>query len=201
MLFSKWASAPEEIAETMDREFKEAAVAELAEAIANAQAAILTDYRGMDVAKLTNLRRALAKTSARFKVIKNTLMRRAIEAQPDTKALAWGQLSPHLQGPLGAVFVHGDPGAAARELLEFIRRNANMPRIHIALMEGQVLGPEQVQVVATLPPRPEMLARVVGTLQSPVANLVGTLQSVLGRLTLTLQAIAEQRGGAAAVSG
>ena len=171
---------------------KESAVAELAEALAGSQAVILTDYRGLTVGKLTELRRNLAKAGARYRVVKNSLLRRALTARADPQGPPWESLDPHLVGPLGAVLVPQDAVAAAKELTDFARRNG-LPAIKMALVEGQLLGPEQVQVVAALPPRPELLARLVGQLQGPIAGLVSTLQSLTGRLTLTLMAVIDKR--------
>lgn len=161
----------------------------LAEEIRNSSAAIVTDYRGLTVRQMGALRQLLRREGCRYRVAKNTLMRRALAAVngPDM-----GQM---LEGPTAVVFCGADAMPAAKVLAAFIRDN-KLPVLKGGMLEGRLITGEQVGELATLPPRDVLLARVVGGMQGPLAALVGTLQGVLTNFTLTLQAYSDKKASA-----
>ena len=152
----------------------------------SSSAAILTDYRGLNVKAISTLRKRLREADAGFRVIKNTLVKRAAEGLP-AENLVRG-----LDGPTALAYSQADPVNVAKALAGFIRE-FKLLAIKGGLTEGQILGPEQVQALATMPPRPVLLAQVVGGFQSPVASFVGTLQQVYAGFVYTLQGIAEKK--------
>jgi large subunit ribosomal protein L10 len=147
-----------------------------------ARVAILTDYRGLTVGQLQDLRGRLRAQDVEYRVVKNTLARRAaVEAgHPDFQDL--------LKGPVAIAFGGEDVGAPSRLLAEFVRQTRVRVDIVGGLVEGRLMGPEQVRQIADLPSRDVLLAQLLGTLQSPVAQLVGTIQAPIQQLVGLLEA-------------
>ena len=159
----------------------------------NANAAVLTDYRGLSVSQLQDLRGRLRSQDVEYRIVKNTLARRAaVEA-------GHAQFQDLLRGPVAIAFGYGELGVPARVLGDFARQTRLKLDIVGGLIEGRVLGPEQVRQIADLPPRDVLLARLLATLESPVAQLVGTVQAPLQQLVGLLEAYREKlQGGTAA---
>jgi large subunit ribosomal protein L10 len=170
---------------------KQAKIAELTEQLQHAQTAILTDYRGLKVKQMTELRRRVRATGAHYQVVKNTLLVRALQE------LGSGEAVPLIKGPLAVVFTPHDPSEVARALAAF-RKEHGLPVIRGGLLSGKMLTAEQAQSLATIPPREQLLAMAVGALQAPLTGLVTTLQAVSAGLVGTLQSIAEKRGAVSA---
>jgi large subunit ribosomal protein L10 len=179
----------------MPTEKKRNTIAQLTEALSRSTLVILTDYRGLSMKDLTAVRRNLDKAGVGYHVVKNTLLRLAMGD-------AAAGLTPYLDGPTAVAFVFQDPVAASKAIQEQV---ANFPTIRVkgGWMQEQAISPEEVLALAALPPRPVLLGRVVGVLQSPMANLVGTLTSTMRDLLYVLQqrvetgAQAEEAAGAA----
>jgi large subunit ribosomal protein L10 len=167
----------------------------LTEKLRSARVAVLTDYRGLTVGQLQDLRGRLRAQDVEYRVVKNTLARRAaVEAgHPD--------FQDHLKGPVAIAFGGEDIGAPARLLAEFIRQTRLRLDIVGGLVEGRVMGPEQVRQVADLPPREVLLAQLLGTLQSPIAQLVGTIQAPVQQLVGLLEAYREKLEGTSGNDG
>jgi len=175
----------------MARPEKERVVAELAAKLTEYPGAIVTDYRGLPVKAMADLRRELRGAGAHYLVVKNTLMRRAADQA------GVSDLSQALAGPSAILFTPQDAGPAAKALLAFARQHG-LPQVRAVMMSGKLYPAESAQDLATLPGREVMLSLVVGSFQGPVAALVSTLQGILGELASTLQALAQQRESAAA---
>lgn len=174
----------------MARPAKEEAVRRLADLFSRSQAALVTDYRGLTVRQITQLRGRLREASAEYHVAKNTLTRRALEAagQPDLGAI--------LEGPSAIAFAQGDPSEVAKVLQTFVR-DTRVLALKGGLLGGKVLSGAQVAELATLPSREVMIGMLLGGLQAPISGLVGTLQGMISGLVFTLQAVAERKGAAA----
>jgi len=159
----------------------------------NANAAVLTDYRGLTVTQLQDLRGRLRSQDVEYRIVKNTLARRAaVEA-------GHAQFQDLLRGPVAIAFGYGGLGVPARVLGDFARQTRLKLDIVGGLIEGRVMGPEQVRQIADLPPRDVLLARLLATLESPVAQLVATVQAPLQQLVGLLEAYREKlQGGTAA---
>jgi large subunit ribosomal protein L10 len=156
----------------------------------DAAAAILTDYRGLNVGELGQLRTKLREAGAEYRVVKNTLLQRAAEA------LGITGLDPYLEGPTAIAVSREDPVAPAKALQEFIRQMRKL-EVKGALVEGRVLTADQVKSLADLPGKPQLRARVLGALQGPAAGLVGVLQGVQRNLVYALDQIRQQKEAAA----
>lgn len=152
----------------------------------NATAAIIADYRGLNVKNMSTLRKRLREADAGFRVVKNTLVKRAAEGLPAEK------LVEGLEGPTGLAYTEKDPVDVAKTLTGFVRE-FRMLTIKGGIAEGSLLAPEQVQALATMPPRPVLLAQVVGGLQGPVASFVGTMQQLYADFVYTLQGVADKK--------
>jgi large subunit ribosomal protein L10 len=166
----------------------------LTEKLKKAKVAVLTDYRGLTVSQLQDLRARLRAQEVEYRVIKNTLARRAaVEAGHD-------DFQEVLKGPVAIAFGYDELGVPARLLSEYARQTRLKLDIVGGLVEGRVMGPDQVRQIAELPSREVLLAQLLGTLQSPVAQLVGAIQAPVQELVGLLEAYKEKLGGKAAAS-
>jgi len=164
----------------------------LTEKLRNAKVAVLTDYRGLSVGQLQDLRSRLRAQEVEYRVVKNTLARRA------AVEVGHEDFQDRLKGPVAIAFGYGDLGAPARVLGEFTRQTRLRLDIVGGLVEGRVLGPDQVRQTADLPSREVLIAQLLGTLQSPVAQLVATIQAPVQQLVGLLEAYRDKLGGAEA---
>jgi large subunit ribosomal protein L10 len=165
---------------------KVAEVEALEQQLRNSAVVILTDYRGLSVSEIGALRLKLREASLEYRVAKNTLLHRAAEQA------GVGGLAPYLVGPTAVVFGRDDPGVPARILQEFIRQYRKL-EIKGGVVEGQALGPDGVQALATLPTKLELVAKLLGTIQSPLRGLVTVLTGPQRALVTALDAVRKQR--------
>lgn len=164
---------------------KKAVVAEVSAKLTKAQAIVLAEYRGLEVGDMTALRAKARNSGVYLRVLKNTLVRRAVAGTPFEK------LAQHMVGPL-AYGISNDPVAAAKVLNEFAKANEKFV-IKAGAMPGQVMTAKEVSTLATMPGREELLAKLMGTMQAPIATFVRTLNEVPGRFVRTLAAVRDQK--------
>lgn len=164
------------------KEQKAEQVEEIAERLKKAKVAVLTDYRGLTVSQLQELRTRLRGGQVEYRVIKNTLARRAAEAA------GVPALQPELKGPVAIAFGYDDLGVPAKLINEFVRATRLKLEVVGGLVEGRVFSPEQVKQLADLPSRESLIAQLMGTLQSPVGQLVGIMQTPVQQLVGVLNA-------------
>src|SRR3984885_7629091 len=165
---------------------KIAVVDEVRTRIGDASASIVSEYRGLSVAELAELRTALAAVGGDYRIFKNTLVRRAIdggEYQP---------LSEYLSGPSALTFVEGDISAVAKALRDFSRANPSLV-IKGGLADGSLLSPADLAALADLPPRDVLLARLAGALAAPMQQMAGLLQALPRNMAYGISALIEQR--------
>ena len=174
----------------LNLEQKQAVVAEVAAKLAGAQAVIVAEYRGLDVGRVTQLRAKARKSGLYLRVLKNTLARRAVKGTP------FESLSDQMVGPL-MYGITADPVAGAKVLSEFAREN-ELFVIRGGAMPGSRMSDKDVKALALLPSREQLLAKLVGTLQAPVAKLVRTMNEVPARFARTLAAYRDSKEKAAA---
>jgi large subunit ribosomal protein L10 len=168
---------------------KVAVVQEVRERLGAADAAILTEYRGLKVSELATLRRALREAGGEYRIYKNTLARLAV------RELGMLELEALLEGPTAIAFIRGDPVGVAKALRDFGRTNPNL------VVKGGLLGPRvlterDAAALAEIPPREVLLARLAGALAAPLAQMAGLLQALPRNLAYGLKALIDQRGGA-----
>jgi len=170
----------------MPRPEKVAVVEEVRDKLRAADAAVLTEYRGLTVGELAALRGSLRPASTEYKVFKNTLARRAAEAAGLTDLL------PMLEGPVAIAFVHGDAVVAAKALRDFGRSNPAL------VVKGGLLGPRvltstDVASLADIEPRDVLLGRLAGGFQAPLAKAAGLFQAFTRNLAYGVRAYIDQR--------
>jgi large subunit ribosomal protein L10 len=174
----------------LNLEEKQAVVAEVSAQVASAQAIVLAEYRGLEVGNMTALRREARKSGVYLRVLKNTLARRAVKDTPFEK------LADQMVGPL-MYGISSDPVASAKVLSEFAKGNDKFV-IKAGAMPGAVISAKEVQALANMPSREQLLATLMGTMQAPVAKFVQTLNEVPAKFVRTVAALRDEREKAAA---
>jgi large subunit ribosomal protein L10 len=150
---------------------KEAELQGLEGVFRGTDAAILIDYKGINVPQVTELRAQLRKANASYKVVKNTLAKRAL------KGTGYEVLSTHFEGTTAVAYTQEDPVALAKTLTTFLKGVPTM-QIKAAVVQGQAIQPAQVTDLANMPGKPELYARLLYVLQGPMTNLVRVLNAV-----------------------
>ncbi len=143
----------------------------LSEKLKKAKVAVLTDYRGLTVSQIHELRCKLRSCDVEYRVVKNTLARRAAEAA------GVPALQSELEGPVAIAFGYDDLSLPSKLINEFVRSTRLKLDVKGGLVEGRVFSPEQVKQLADLPSRETLIAQLLGTLQSPVGQLVAIMQT------------------------
>lgn len=177
----------------MPTQEKADAIDDLADRLTRAKLAILTDYRGLDVAGLQGLRATLRPLNAEFRIAKNTLTRIASE-----KAGIDG-LTPMLDGPLALVLAFDDVVAPSKAISDFAR-SSRILTIKGGVLENAIVSAKQIEDLATLPSRDELLGKLLGLLNSPIQGLVNALSSPSRSLVQVINAYAQQQGEGAATA-
>ena len=170
---------------SLNLEEKKAVVSEVSKQIENAQSFILAEYRGVGVGEMTNLRTEARKSGVYLKVLKNSLVKRAVEGTP------FSSLSEDMVGPL--VFgISEDPVAAAKVLSNFADKN-DLFVIKSGAMPNEKMDVSAVKALASLPSRDELLAKLLGTMQAPIAKFVRTINEVPTKFVRGLAAVRDQK--------
>jgi len=167
---------------------KQAVVAEVAKEIAGAQAIVMVENRGMVVAEMTKLRAKARDAGVYFRVMKNTLVRRAVADTP------FAALSEKMVGPL-AYGIGTDPVAVAKVLNDFAKGHDKFV-ITGGAMPGHVMSAKDIAALAALPSRDELIAKLLGTMQAPIAKFVRTLNEVPGKFVRGLAAVRDAKSAA-----
>jgi large subunit ribosomal protein L10 len=171
----------------MKRPEKDRLVAELKEKLDGAKALYYTDFTGLNVKRMTELRRRLRRANVEYVVIKNTLALRAVNES--------GLVATRLRGQTGLVIAK-DAVAAAKVLADFAKENDQRPAVKGGLLEGKTLDTAQVKKLATMPSREQMLAELGGGLQAPMAAFVGALNGLLYMFAGALEGLRTQKQSA-----
>ena len=164
---------------------KKTVVAEVSAEVANAQSIIVAEYRGLGVVDLTALRANARKSGVYLRVVKNTLVRRAIAGTP------FEGLSAQLVGPL-IYGISKDPVAAAKLLNDFAKGNEKLT-IKVGAMPNYVMDVARVKALATMPSREELLSKLLGTMQAPITQFVRTLNEVPTKFVRGLAAVRDAK--------
>jgi large subunit ribosomal protein L10 len=177
----------------MARPEKVAVVDEIRTKLDEADAAVLTEYRGLTVHELADLRASLRTSGTQYKVFKNTLARRAIEGR------GLDEITDLFEGPVAIAFVHGDAAAAAKALREFGRSHDSLV-LKGGLLGERVITPVEIEALADLPSREALLTQIAGLFQQPLTRAAGLFQAFPRNLAYGVKALIDQRvaGGEAA---
>jgi large subunit ribosomal protein L10 len=158
-------------------------VAAVHERLKAAKMAIVTEYRGLSVAQMTRLRREIRQASGEYQVIKNTLVRRALQ---DT---AYGDLERLLEGPNGWVLAYEDPVVLSKTLVKFVEDSNEKLTIKGGVFEGQFMDPSKVKLLAQMPSKPELQAKLLAMMQAPATQLVRLIQEPGARVVRLLETL------------
>lgn len=170
---------------------KQAIVAELKEKLTGAKGAVLVNYRGLTVAQDTKLRRQLREAGVEYRVVKNTMTR--IAAQ---EAGLEG-LDVYLEGPTAMAISTTDPVAPAKIITDFVKEHKlQVLEVKAGLVEGNVIDEKGVKALASLPSREVLIAKMLGSMQSPITGLVNVLQGSIRNLVYALDAVRQQKESA-----
>src|SRR3954451_4267186 len=167
---------------------KVAVVNEVRERLSSSGGAILTEYRGLNVSELADLRRSLRGAGGQYKIYKNTLVRFAL------RELGLEELEEMLLGPTAIAFVDGDAAAVAKSLRDFARGNPNLV-IKGGVLGETILSGKDASALAELPSREQLLAQLAGAMAAPLQNMAGLLKALPQNFAYALRALAEQQGG------
>ena len=173
---------------SLSLEDKKAVVEQVSNALSDSKTAIVAEYRGLTVEQMTNLRRQARESGVFLQVVKNTLARRAL------KGSDFECLDEHLLGPL-ALASSEDPVAAAKVLSKFEKTNDAFS-IKVGAMSGGLLSLAEIEALAKLPGREELLSTLVGTMQAPITKFVQTLNEIPTKFVRTLAAVCDAKEAA-----
>jgi large subunit ribosomal protein L10 len=171
----------------MRRQEKETVVAELAEKISRAKSLFLADFTGLTVEQANELRREFQKSKVDYRVVKNTLAKKALES-----TAGFDKVLENLRGPTAIAFAYDDPVSPAKIIRKFIEKHEK-PTVKACVVENLVYDGSKLAELSRLPSRQELLASILGTLQSPIVGLVNAVQAVARDLIGIVSAIEEKK--------
>ena len=166
--------------------FKSEKIDEIKSKIEKAQVAVITDYKGLSVEEITNLRRAIQQDGGDYMVTKNTLAKIAIKGTP------YEVLADKLTGPVALAFGFKDPVTPAKAVKTFIDK-VKKGEILGAVLDGKLLSVEETKELAALPSKEELIAKLLGSLNSPASGIVGSINAVMAQLTRAMAAVRDQK--------
>ena len=173
---------------------KQAVVAQLKEQLESAKGVVLTSYKVLTVAQDTELRRELREAGVSYHVVKNTMLRIA------AKEAGIEGIEEHLEGTTAFAFSTEDAVAPAKVICGFIKKNkledAEVLTVKVGMVEGKVIGVDEVKALAALPSREELIAKLLGSMNAPISNTVNVLQGVIRNAVYVLDAIRSQKESA-----
>ena len=156
----------------MNKSEKDAIIVEVAEKVGRAQALYFADFTGLTVAEVTDLRREFRKSGVEYRVVKNTLARKAME-----RLTGYDSLFDKLAGPTGIAFAGDDIGAPAKIIKKFFDKSGKL-KLKAAVVEKQVYDGSKLAALVAMPSRKDVIASILGSLQSPVSGIVNVLNAV-----------------------
>ncbi len=169
----------------MNRKEKEQAISDLGERVKGFRAAVLTNYRGLNVEQLNHLRQRLREEKISYHVVKNTLMKLA------SKGTDLEKLGDYFEGPTAIAISYGDPVLLAKILSEFVKTQPSL-EIKVGLIQGKVASPEEVKALATMPSRQVLFAQILGGIQGSAIQLGAVIYNAIQQAVGIIQARADQ---------
>ncbi|HET6516085.1 MAG TPA: 50S ribosomal protein L10 [Thermodesulfovibrionales bacterium] len=170
----------------LNKEEKGQAIAELKDRFSEAKAVIFTDYKGMTVAELYDLRRLLREGGVEYRVVKNTLARIAAQDTPVSAG------RDAFKGPVAVAIGYDDPVTAAKKVLEFSKKNEKL-KLRGGVIEGKFFGVDEVKDVATLPSREVLLSMMAGAFQAPLSKLAAALSATVSSFAYAVHSLKTKR--------
>ena len=173
---------------SLNRQEKTVVIEEVAAQLANAQSVVIAEYRGLDVASITELRKKARESGVYLRVLRNTLARRAIAGT------AFDGLADQLVGPL-IYGISTDPVGAAKVMSEFAKQNDNLV-LQAGSLPNSLLDQDGIKAQASMPSREELLGKLLGTMQAPITQFVRTLNEVPTKFVRGLATVRDQKEAA-----
>lgn len=168
------------------KERKSQQIAELSEKFTKSKAVVLTEYKGLTVSEIAELRKILKEAGAEYKVVKNTLSNIAAKGTP-------AELAADLfVGPTGIAFGFEDAIAAAKKVLEYAAKNDKF-KVKSGVIEGRLYSVDEIKAMSKLPPKPVLLSMLAGAMQAPASKLAGALNATLAQFAYALEALKIKR--------
>ena len=174
---------------SLNLEAKKAIVKEIAEIAGNSPSAVAAEYSGLTVSDMTELRQSARDAGVYLRVVRNTLARRALE---DTNLVC---MREGLVGQLILAFSKDEPGAAAKVVRDFVKKNDKLV-VKLVALEGKLLQPSDIDALASLPSKEQAISMLMGMMTAPVVMLVRTLTEPHTKLVRTVKAVADQKQAA-----
>lgn len=171
----------------MKRSEKEQIVAEVKDMIQRAKSMYFADFTGITVEQVTDLRREFRKSNVGYRVVKNTLARKALE-----NTAAYDKVVPKLVGHTAIAFGYDDPIAPAKIIKKFHEKHDKLA-LKVCIIENQVFDGAQLKEIAMLPSRSELIAGILGSIQAPISGVVGTINAVMRDLVSVIDAIEKKK--------
>ena len=171
----------------MNKSDKELAVTKLQEKIAKAQGMFFTDFAGINVEHMTELRREFRKSGIEYKVVKNTLAKIALK-----NVSGYDKVYDKLVGPTGIAFAYNDPAAPAKIIQKFKEKNEKFG-VKACVIEKMVYDGSKLKELASMPSRAEIIASILGSLNSPISGIIGTINAVMRDVVGVLDAIEKKK--------
>ena len=175
----------------MKKDAKVKLIGELQDKFARAGATFIAEYKGIKAVEMNELRKAMRAASVDFKIVRNTLARRAV------KGAGLETVSGHLKGSTAVAFSYKDAARAAKLLVQFAKDQPNL-KIRMGTLGAQIIGLAEIKGLAELPSREVLLAKLIGSMKSPSSGLVCVLAGVTKKFVCVLNAIREQKASAVA---
>ncbi|MCL4536573.1 MAG: 50S ribosomal protein L10 [Nitrospirae bacterium] len=161
-------------------------MAELSERFSRSKAVVLTEYKGLTVSEIAELRKILKEVGAEYKVVKNTLSSIAAKGTPAEPA------TDLFVGPIGITFGFEDPIAAAKKVLEYAGKNDKF-KVRSGVIEGRLCSVDDIKAMSKLPPKNVLLGILAGTMQAPMSKLAGALNATLSQFAYALEALKNKK--------
>jgi large subunit ribosomal protein L10 len=171
----------------MEKEKKAEVIKELKDKFLRAKSVVFTDYTGMTVAEMSELRSLLKSASVEYRVIKNNLARIAAQDTPLSVLK-----EEHYRGPIGIALSYNDPLLGVKKVFEFIEKNEKL-KIKTSVVEGRLFSPEELKELSKLPPREVLLGMLAGGLAQPLQQFASLLHAVVANLAYALEALKRKR--------
>lgn len=168
-------------------ELKKQAVDEIKAKIQAAPSIVIVDYLGLTVKQDTELRAELRKSGVEYKVLKNRLVKRALNE------LGYTEFDTKLEGPSAVAFASQDVVAPAKILVDSVKKYNNKITIKCGMVDSTYIDEEGVQALASLPPKEQIIAKMLGCLQAPISNLAYALNATVSGIAIALKAVADKK--------
>jgi large subunit ribosomal protein L10 len=176
----------------MNKQDKEQAVLEIKEKLDKATSIYLTDFTGLTVAETNELRDEFFNAKVDYKVLKNTLIIKALQQSNNTFSGQSEKLAEYLKGPTGVIFTYDDPVSPAKILKKFFDKNEK-PKLKVAIVEKETYEGKRLNDLASLLTKPEIISSIISSLQSPVSGIVGSINAVMRDLASVIEESAKKQ--------